>query len=263
MISCLKLKNKDVTSKSDPCCVMYARHDDDWVEVGRTETIMNCLDPKFLRNIEVDYEFERTQKVRFIVYDIDNKSEKLTDDDFLGQVDTTVAEIVSGSPLTLVLQSKKSGNPMGGSITLRVEESSGGKQETLKMLFKADKLDKMDTVGKSDPFLEFSRRAADNKWQVVLKTEVVKNNLSPTWRPIHVRTSVLCGSDRDDPIKVDCKDYDSSSKQELIGTFTTSVSELIRHRRGHEWECINPAKVGKKKYENSGKIIMEYCEVED
>ena len=29
-----------------------------------------------------------------------------------------------------------------------------------------------DTIGKSDPFLEFSRRAADNQWQVVLKTEV-------------------------------------------------------------------------------------------
>jgi Ca2+-dependent lipid-binding protein len=271
-VSCNKLKNKDVTSKSDPCCVLYRKEgdgddDDGWKEVGRTETIQNCLDPQFTRHFEVEYDFDETQKVKFEVYDIDNKSEKLTDDDFLGQIETTLAEVVSENPLTKPLKLKGKGKDKlaGGTITLRVQDAAGHGQhhhDTLKMLFKGQKLDNKDTAGKSDPFLEFSRKTDDGHWQVVFKTEVVNNNLNPTWRPIHIKASQLCHGDYSSPLKIECKDYDSNGKHDLIGSFTTSVAELIRNPKGHQWHCVNEAMAKKKKYEHSGTIIMEFCEVE-
>lgn len=63
------------------------------MQVGRTETIMNNLNPSFERAFEIDYLFEEVQMIRFEVYDIDNRTETLSDDDFLGQVETTVAEV--------------------------------------------------------------------------------------------------------------------------------------------------------------------------
>lgn len=58
--------------------------------MGRTENVKNCLDPKFSRCFEVDYLFEEVQKIRVAVYDIDNTTPQLEDDDFLGQVETTL-----------------------------------------------------------------------------------------------------------------------------------------------------------------------------
>jgi len=34
--------------------------------------------------------------------------------------------------------------------------------------------------------------------------QVVKGNLNPTWRPLRVKASQLCGGDFDSPIKVCC-----------------------------------------------------------
>ena len=63
------------------------------VQVGRTETIKNNLNPVFERSFDVDYIFDEVQMILFEVYDIDNVSESLADDDFLGQLQTTVTEV--------------------------------------------------------------------------------------------------------------------------------------------------------------------------
>ena len=48
-----------------------------------------------MKAFEIDYYFEKVQKIRFMIYDIDNKSEKLSDDDFLGSFDCTLGEVCS------------------------------------------------------------------------------------------------------------------------------------------------------------------------
>ena len=53
----------------------------------------NCLNPEFVHTFEIDYYFEEVQQLFFAVYDIDNKTEKLTDDDFLGQIQCTLAQV--------------------------------------------------------------------------------------------------------------------------------------------------------------------------
>jgi Ca2+-dependent lipid-binding protein len=258
------LKNKDLTSKSDPCCVIYTKNaSEEWNEIGRTETIQNNLNPTFQRSFELDYIFDEIQQVRFEVYDIDNKSEKLTDDDFLGQVETSVAEIVSESPMTKPLIDRKSGKLAGGTITLRVTETNAGgaSADVLELSFKGEKLDKKDKFGKSDPFLEFSRKIGDD-FQVVHRTEFVKNNQNPVWQPFKIRAHQLSGGDYKNPIMVECKDYNSNGKHDLIGCFETTVTELIKDASGHQWPCINESlKSKKKKYENSGIISLVKCQV--
>ena len=43
--------------------------------------------------IEVDYRFEEIQKLKFMVYDIDNATSSLDDDDFLGCLYCTLGEV--------------------------------------------------------------------------------------------------------------------------------------------------------------------------
>lgn len=54
---------------------------------------MNCLSPQFSRAFELDYYFEEVQQLRFAVYDIDNKTPQVSDDDFLGEIECTLGEV--------------------------------------------------------------------------------------------------------------------------------------------------------------------------
>jgi hypothetical protein len=62
-------------------------------QIGRTEHIKNCHDPKFTTPFTVEYFFEEIQKVKIEVYDLDNQTSKLTDDDFLGKTECNLAQV--------------------------------------------------------------------------------------------------------------------------------------------------------------------------
>lgn len=62
-------------------------------QVARTERIKNCLNPKFAKTFLIDYHFEIVQKLRFAIYDIDNKTIDLSDDDFLGEMECSLGQV--------------------------------------------------------------------------------------------------------------------------------------------------------------------------
>lgn len=64
-----------------------------WVQVERTERIKNSLNPKFSKTFIIDYYFEVVQKLKFGIYDIDNKTIELSDDDFLGECEVTLGQV--------------------------------------------------------------------------------------------------------------------------------------------------------------------------
>ncbi|XP_060567212.1 copine-3-like [Ruditapes philippinarum] len=255
-ISCRKLLNKDITSKSDPCAVLFVNQGSQWIEHGRTENVQNNLDPDFSKAFSIDYMFEEVQKVKVAVYDLDNDTPQLGDDDFLGQVECTLGQIVAASPFQkqLVL---KNGKPAGeGKIIIRSEEVKEGGEIAI-CTFKARKLDNKDFLGKSDPYLEILRGNPDGSWQVVHRTEVVKNNLNPHWRQFTIPVHTLCGGDKTKPVKFDVYDWDSDGSHDLIGGFTVSVKDL-EASNGKEFPCINEKKKAKKKkYDNSGFVVVD------
>lgn len=55
--------------------------------------ILNCLNPRFSKKFVIDYYFEMVQKLKFCVYDIDNNTYDLSDDDFLGELECTLGQV--------------------------------------------------------------------------------------------------------------------------------------------------------------------------
>uniref|UniRef100_A0AAX7TUT0 Copine-3 n=1 Tax=Astatotilapia calliptera TaxID=8154 RepID=A0AAX7TUT0_ASTCA len=262
-VSCANLLDKDVGSKSDPLCVLLeSTGGDKWAELGRTERLKNNSSPSFSQRLRLDYHFEKVQNLKLGVYDIDNSSSDLGDDDYLGGVEITLGQIVSSKTVTRPLQLKK-GKPAGkGTITITAEEIKDNR--AIELEWEAKNLDKKDTFGKSDPFLEFFRQGDDGKWQLVHRTEVVKNNLNPTWKKFTIPLQTLCYSDLERPLKVDCSDYDSDGSHDLIGSFTTKVSDMQKTAHGSpvQFDCIHPEKQKKKKsYKNSGVVSVKSCKL--
>ncbi|KAM5156592.1 copine-3-like [Mantella aurantiaca] len=262
-ISCDNLMDKDIFSKSDPLCVLLMNTSgQQWYEVGRTEKISNCLNPRFAKKFLIDYYFEIVQKVKFAVYDIDNTTYDLGDDDFLGECECTLGQIMSSRRLTKPLAMKNGRPAPRGTITIFAEEIKDNR--VVQFEAEARKLDKKDFFGKSDPYLEFYRQTDDGRWQMVHRTEVVKNNLNPVWRPFKIPLRSLCNGDMEKPIRVGCYDYDRDGSHDLIGIFQTNMSKLKEASRSMpvEFDCINERKKQKKKkYKNSGVVSVKHCQI--
>ncbi|XP_072267063.1 copine-3 [Pyxicephalus adspersus] len=262
-ISCDNLLDKDISSKSDPLCVLLMNTSgQQWFEVDRTERISNCLNPRFAKKFVIDYYFEIVQKVKFGIYDIDNNTYDLGDDDFLGECEITLGQIVSSKKLTKPLVMKNGRPAAKGTITVFAEEIKDNR--TVQFEMEARKLDNKDFFGKSDPYLEFYRQGDDGRWQMVHRTEVVKNNLNPVWKPFKIPLRSLCNGDMEKPIRVECYDYDSDGSHDLIGIFQTTMSKLKEASRSMpvEFDCINEKKRQKKKnYRNSGVVSVKHCQI--
>uniref|UniRef100_UPI00398E665C copine-9-like n=1 Tax=Pristiophorus japonicus TaxID=55135 RepID=UPI00398E665C len=264
-VSCRNLLDVDTFSKSDPVVVLFIQGigSKEWREYGRTEVIENTLNPDFVRKFVLDYFFEEKQNLRFDVYNVDSRSTNISKHDFLGQIFITLGEII-GSAASRVEKSL-TGLPgkKCGTLILSAEELSNCR-DIATMQLCANKLDKKDFFGKSDPFLVFYRSNEDGTFTICHKTEVVKNTLNPVWQPFTIPVRTLCNGDCDRTVKVDVYDWDRDGSHDFIGEFTTSYRELSRGQsQFNVYEVLNPKKRGKKKkYINSGTVTLLSFKVE-
>ncbi|XP_024620452.1 copine-9 isoform X3 [Neophocaena asiaeorientalis asiaeorientalis] len=239
--------------------VLYtqSRASQEWREFGRTEVIDNTLNPDFVRKFVLDYFFEEKQNLRFDVYNVDSRTNISKPKDFLGQAFLALGEVIGGQgsrverPLTGVPGKKC------GTILLTAEELSNCR-DIATMQLCANKLDKKDFFGKSDPFLVFYRSNEDGTFTICHKTEVVKNTLNPVWQPFSIPVRVLCNGDYDRTVKIDVYDWDRDGSHDFIGEFTTSYRELSKAQNQFTvYEVLNPRKkCKKKKYVNSGTVTL-------
>ncbi|XP_070558372.1 copine-8-like isoform X2 [Ptychodera flava] len=263
-VSCRNLLDKDVMSKSDPMCVLYmtALGSTNFAEYERTEMIKNNLNPDFVHKFILNYYFEELQRLKFEVYDVDSPKSALTAHDFLGGLECSLGEIL-GSPNQRLEKPLRGPSKNSGKIILSGEELSDCK-DVFTMQFKGTKLDKKDFFGKSDPYLVFHRCNEDMTYTLCHKTEVIKNNLNPVWKPFKLSVRALCNGDLDRTIKVECFDWNSDGSSDFIGEFKTNGRQLSEGPgSANHYELINPKKKSKKKsYRNSGTIDMLQCNVE-
>ncbi|NXR29397.1 CPNE9 protein, partial [Cinclus mexicanus] len=234
----------------------------EWKEFGRTEVIDNTLNPDFVRKFVLDYYFEEKQNLRFDVPP-GSHSALFGAQDFLGQVFVALGEVIGSQrgrlerPLTGVPGKRC------GTILLLAEELSNCR-DIVTMQLCANKLDKKDFFGKSDPFLVFYRSNEDGTFTICHKTEVVKNTLNPVWQPFTIPVRALCNGDYDRTVKIDVYDWDRDGSHDFIGEFATSYRELSRAQSQFTvYEVLNPRKkCKKKKYVNSGTVTLLSFSVE-
>ncbi|TRY68359.1 hypothetical protein TCAL_04129 [Tigriopus californicus] len=261
-VSCENLADKDLSSKSDPQCVLFLQQQDgQWNELGRTEVLQNTLNPKWQTRFVVDFHFEARQNVRFMVIDSDNKARKITKHDNLGSLELPLAKIAS-APERVHTETLTGTKAKNGRITITCEEHSYNK-DIAHIQLAAQKLAKKDTFGKSDPFVEIRKFVSEGNYALVYRTEMIKNNLNPTWAEFKLPVRDLLQGEQSCPVKLDVFDWDGSDKHELIGSVTLTLNELINASAEKiQIPLIDPKKVGKKKYQNSGTLVVTKCQIE-
>ncbi|KMT13538.1 hypothetical protein BVRB_4g083170 isoform A [Beta vulgaris subsp. vulgaris] len=230
-LSASKLLDLDITSKSDPMAVVYIKkRDGSLEEIGRTEVILNNLNPAWIGKISIAYHFEIVQTLVFSIYDIDTKYHnvpvkalKLQDQEFLGEASCVLSEIFTKRDKTLTKNLHNKNRKNAGMLTVHAEETVASRNAA-EIVFRCTSLDNKDWLSKSDPFLRISRKVEAGDAVPICKTEVVNNNLNPVWRPVYLTTQQF-GS-KDNPLIIECFDFNSNGNHTLIGKLQTSVSTI-------------------------------------
>ncbi|RWS07463.1 copine-8-like isoform X2 [Dinothrombium tinctorium] len=221
-IACEGLANKDVISKSDPQCVVFMKDSfhDHFIEIGKTEVIQNSLNPNFVKKFILNYNFETIQKIKIEVWDID----EVTENDFMGSIETTLGEIVArqGNQFKRPLLKH---NRNCGNIILIAEEQSSCKQ-VVTFQFKGMNLKRMNFFCSNDPYYTLSRVNEDNSQTIVYKSETCAATSNPIWKAKSFKLGSLNNGDYDRSLVFKCYDQREISEHKLIGSFTTSLTEL-------------------------------------
>lgn len=240
------LRNRDMMGTSDPMLVAYGiASDGREIELGRSETIPNTLNPKWVYNLPIEYHFETIQPLRFVVYDVDSNYDKKTSDkmklkkqDFLGEVRTTLAEIMAAppqlliKPLTIGVMNNNELVSPSGTLIMRAEKVittvNGVKvePEEVEFLMKCSGLENQEMFSKSDPMLRISKSQPDGTFSPVHQTEVKQNNLNPEWKAFSLTLQQLCNGDKHRKLKIEVWDYNGNGKHKLIGSVMVTFNQL-------------------------------------
>lgn len=98
-IACRNLIDLDTFSKSDPIVHVFLRDSKmkPYSLIGKTEMVLNNLNPDFTKTFSIDYYFEKEQWIKFEVYDVDD-----TKLDHIGNCETTISRIMTATKQTFI-----------------------------------------------------------------------------------------------------------------------------------------------------------------
>ncbi|PPD91542.1 hypothetical protein GOBAR_DD11527 [Gossypium barbadense] len=151
--------------------------------------------------------------------DILSKALKLNEQDFLGEATCVLSEIVTkrNQSLTLNLHGKNGpgGSKNFGTLTVHAEESCLSRM-AVEMKLRCSQLGNKDMFSKSDPFLRISRLTESGKY--------------------------------DNPLLIECFNFNSNGNHVLIGQLHKSVSELEKlHKERSGANLVFPTHRGQEK----------------
>eukprot|EP00970_Alexandrium_tamarense_P002251 scaffold324_cov188-Alexandrium_tamarense.AAC.10 len=147
----------------------------------------------------------------------------------------------------------------GGTLYARLQKAPPQSSGQLALCLRGIKLKNVEGLfKKSDPFYEFRRTyegPGGGSWTPVYRSKQVKDNLNPKWEPATVDVNALCGGDLDRRLQVAIYDFESSGKHQSMGSFETTVNELLKAAVSKG--TFTPKK-GSKSY---GTIAVDECKI--
>lgn len=229
-ISCQKLPDCDIVTKSDPQVFVYlldVAGSDKKCEIGRTEVIQDDLNPKFAKKILMQYHFERMQNLRFEVYDID----PVGGNDFLGALETTLAEIVASRSSTFKMPLVGGPRKKPGYLIVEVEELTSCKQVVAFNVSATDLPPVLCGLFSPSVSIHIYRSSESGSFTIVHRSQAARPNCNPKFKPFQLKLINLCNGDLDRTIRFELID-NRFYMEKSLGYFETSINAMKETARG-------------------------------
>lgn len=248
IIHCKELPKKDLLSQADAFCVLWqvpngynptiingmpgklpGRQE---TEKGRTEVARACMDPTFKHKFRLEFSFHEEQTFILRVFDEDLRySTDLKEHDYLGGCVFTLGQLMGAKGCTLAKKLARERSYM-----IIVGEEIIETREVLEFRFscqdfekKRNFIDQSKVLDKPNPYFRLERlNREDQSWEVVWKSEVIKDSFNPTWMEARLPLQLLCNDQHENPLKITIWNYEKhSTSHVLMGFVESTVAELV------------------------------------
>lgn len=174
-----------------------------WHELGRTEVIMDNLNPIFVKGFQVEYKFEERQRFKVEAYDVDDftPNAPLNKHDYIGECEFMLHEVVTSRDQTFKKPFSNSKNPHRNNGTLKItaDERSGQNNEMVEMEVTASFSNR-----NGFNFFIVQKNLGPNHYVPIYKSEIqqIRGNQF-CWSKLKSLTSNLCKEEEDREIRID------------------------------------------------------------
>jgi hypothetical protein len=261
-ISCRKLVDLDTFSKSDPFVEVYEKlsNESKFRSLGKTEIIWDNLNPDFIKNFTIDFHFEETRFLLFKVYDADDEHARVENSDFIGEAQCTVNEIVAAPGQQLIKTLRlPNNNASRGNIIVRVEEMAESKEKAVLWITGQNLEDHSGWFRSYKPFFYLSRAMENGTFQRIYSSEFITNR-NPNWKYFELPVQVLCNNDYSRPVCVELYDHHSNGNHTFVARGEFTLKQITEEGK-RNIDLIDPKKVKKRGYRNSGIIIIKQLDI--
>lgn len=238
-IQASNLANMDVFSLSDPFALLEEEQEDGvWKELGRTETIWDVLNPKWVRNFLLDGKTKREQRLKVTIYDRDARTQALEKQEMIGYAICKVGEIINQGSNGLSMHLKNDNLKQTGTVTVIGELVEEGYSEHEVVLgqckFKNTSILGMLLIR---PYITIYRRRANNEWAPIFRSKTYKRGEDAAFsedllRRSRIRTGKRGASCEETPLRIELRSHRSITEHKLIGAVHMSLGSLRRQTIG-------------------------------
>ena len=225
-VSCKNVVKLDITSPSDPMCVMLVPNNGKYYEIARTEVIYDDPNPRWVKFFQATYIFETHQPLRFEIYDCDSNQSDLSKHDYIGFVDTDVQTLVSNSGKELKFEIKHHSKSNRGTFFINTEQASIC-NSSLDGSLSCFNLKKMKTFSKNKPYYILEKPSESGKNIPFFRSEVIKGN--GKFNPFSIPLQVITNGDLDYPIIVTMMDHKRGKPGVEIGHVSMSINQFMEN----------------------------------
>lgn len=221
-ISCTNLSDCDIITKSDPQVIVYGFDvTGKKYEVGRTEVIQDNLNPKFVKKVIMQYNFEQIQRLRFEVHDID----PVGGNDFLGALNTTLADIISARSSAFKQPLVGGPRKKSGYLIVTAEELTACKQVVTFNLHASNLPSYCCGIFNPSAKVHVYKSSEDGSSTIVHRSKTARKTSNPDFEVFRLKLVTLCNGDLDRTIKFELIDQ-RFKREESLGSFETTINSL-------------------------------------
>jgi hypothetical protein len=247
----LLLMNGEYPECNTYCIVLKPSSFGIWNEISRTEVRENSAVCTWSTDIMLEYIFYICQPVRFEVYAKHSRSR----DELLAYLDITISELITEGGFRPAASTRPDLECyiMVNYAELRPVE------DTVEFRFSARNLDKKSMLTKNSPYFRLYKYEKSGRWRCNYTSDYVAHTLNPDWAPFKLTLAQFCGSDLGSKVRVEVYDKSMFMKDNFIGMFEANADRIMAI--GREFELLNPKKMSRDLYRNSGYFKVCNCEL--
>lgn len=205
---------------------------------GRTETIWDVLNPKWVRNFTLPPSTPKIALFRVYVYDRDAKTHELSKQEIIGSSIFTVQDILDAGSNGKILGLENPKIKDAGVVTV-IGELFDEKEEDHEIFLGTCKFKNTSLFGMllSRPYIAIYRRRPSNEWAPIFRSKPVKKGEDAAFdedilRRAKIRTYNKRGSCEETSLRIELRAYRSMQEHKLIGAVQMSLGSLRRQALG-------------------------------